>query len=90
MARTSIASKQWQLMVCREDSPMVAAKNCTTENWRTISCSERNYGECFPLVLSSSPHVHVQRRQIFCDNIVLFFIIHVVNILWVVVGIVAV
>jgi hypothetical protein len=43
-------SKQWELMVYREDSSLVAAKNCPTENWRNISCSKRNHGECFLLV----------------------------------------
>jgi hypothetical protein len=42
------------------------------------------------IYLSSSPDIHVQRNRIFCEKIVLFFIIHVVTILCVVVGIIAV
>jgi hypothetical protein len=33
-------------MVGREETPSLAAKNCTKESWKNISCSERNHDPC--------------------------------------------
>jgi hypothetical protein len=79
-----------------EDSPLGAAKNFTTENWRNSSRSKRNNGECLPPVCKRK-NIFVfiliceaRETEYIFDKIVLLFIIHVVTLLCVAVGIVAV
>jgi hypothetical protein len=89
------SGSRWLAVNGSEDYPLVATKNCTTENWRNISWTKRNNGECFSPVCRtksifvSSPDIPGQRNRIFFEKIVLIFIIHVVTILRVAVGIVA-
>jgi hypothetical protein len=66
-------------MVGHEETPLLAAKNCTAENWRNISCSKRNHGTSVlrlfaveGIYLSSSLELQVHRYQIFCEKTVNF------------------